>query len=262
MSFVEQYGPWALVTGASSGIGEEFARQLAQKGLNLVLVARREERLQKLAGELAAKHGVETRVAVADLSAADFMSRIDPVIKELSIGLLVNSAGIMYINNYLDMSAGDELRLIDINVKAPAILSRRLAPDMVNRGRGGIIFVASILGYMGTPYSAAYAATKAYEIAVAEGLNFELRPRGVDVMVLCPGPTKTEMLSGMDMEKMPMKPMEPASVVAGALGDLGKKVRHIPGSVNKMMVWMNKRLMSRDMATTMMGRSMKASVGA
>jgi uncharacterized protein len=256
----EKYGPWALITGSSSGIGAEFANQLAAQGLNLVLVARREERLKILAARLEEEFPIKVLTVGADLSKPDFIKTINERTSALEIGLLINNAAMMYINNYLDASIEDELKLIDLNIKAPAILTHHFAGKMIQRKKGGIIYVASTLGYMGTPYSSAYAASKAHEVSKGEGLHYEFKSKGVDAMVLSPGLTRTEMTDGLDFSHMPMKLMETEDVVRAALKGLGKKSQVIPGGMNKMMAWMSKRIMSRDMITNMMGKMMKVSV--
>ncbi|RLD22191.1 MAG: short-chain dehydrogenase [Bacteroidetes bacterium] len=257
MNYHEKYGPWALVTGASSGIGAEFARQLGEKGLNLVLVARREERLVKLAEEIKQNSKVEVRTVTVDLLADNFLDKIREATDSLEIGLLVNNAGMLSIGNYLDSPIENDLQMIDLNIKVPAILTHHYAARMIDRKRGGIIFTASMLGFMGTPYAATYAGTKAHEIVKTEGLAYELKPKGVDVLVLNPGLTETEMTSKNDFSAMPMKLMKPAPVAKAAIDALGKKVIVVPGTMNNIMNFMTKHIMSRKMNTNMFGGYMQ-----
>src|SRR5262249_32002855 len=149
--FVERFGPWALVTGASSGIGEAFARRLAESGVNLVLVARREDRLRKLADDLRSQHSVSTRVVPVDLSRDDFLPAIEQATADVQVGLLVNNAGIATTGNFLDHDLGSELALLHVNSRAPLILTHHFGRSMRQRGRGGIIFVASTLAFAGVP---------------------------------------------------------------------------------------------------------------
>lgn len=132
-NFLKKYGPWALVTGTSSGIGEEFSYQLATLGFNIVLVARRGEKLEKLSNELIHSYGIETCVIITDLSKPDFINDILPVIHSLQIGLLVNNAGFALTGNFLDNTLEEELSLLDVNCRAPIILTHSLAPLMIDR---------------------------------------------------------------------------------------------------------------------------------
>ncbi len=257
MNFKEKYGQYALITGASSGIGEEFAKQLAEKGLNLILVARRKEKLEKLSKKLEERHKIKAIVVVADLLSGNFLDEITQVTDSLEVGLLVSNAGMMYIGNYLDNSLENDLKMIDLNIKVPAILTHHFVQKMVERKKGGIIYTASLLGYMGTPFASTYAGTKAHEIVKGEGLAYELKPKGIDVLVLNPGLTETEMTSNNDFSGMPMKLMKPNLVAKSAIDALGKKVLVTPGFMNNMMIWMTKRMMSRKMNTKMFGMFMK-----
>lgn len=225
--FTQHYGPWALVTGASSGIGREFARQLAARGLHVALVARRGERLAALAAELESAHRVETRQIVVDLCHDGFLDPIREATKGLAIGLLVNSAGFSVTGPLLEMDRDNMERMLNLNCRAPLRLVREFGPAMRARRRGGIIVVSSVTGFVGTPLWTLYSATKGFDLLLAEGLAAELRPAGVDVLALAPGTTRTEFLQlagigdhrGMDVEK----------VVAHALARLGRSDVTVPG---------------------------------
>jgi len=257
MEFKEKYGQYALITGASSGIGVEFAKQLAEKGLNLILVARRKARLEKLSNELEKKYSIKAIVLPVDLLSDNFLEEIKKTTDQLEVGLLVSNAGMMYIGNYLDNSLENDLKIIDLNIKVPTILTHHFVRKMVERKKGGIIYTASMLGFMGTPFASTYAGTKAHEIVKGEGLAYELKPKGIDVLVLNPGLTDTEMTSNYDFSGMPMKLMKPDLVAQSAIDALGKKVLVTPGFMNNMMNWMSKRIMSRKMNTKMFGMFMK-----
>ncbi len=254
--FIQKYGPWALITGASSGIGEAFANRLAVEGLNLILVARRKGRLEVLAQKLEKQFYIETRTIGVDLLQQDSLERIKQVTDELQIGLLVNNAGLWRMNSYMETSLEDEFDMIDLNIKVPSILTHHFAERMIRNGKGGIINVSSLLAYMGVPYSAVYAATKAYELVKSESLWYELKQNGVDVLSLNPGITKSEMTEGFDFSHMPMSLLEPENVVGAALKALGKSSQVIPGGMNRMLGFMSKRVMSRDMNTRMFGMLM------
>ena len=182
--FVGRFGPWALVTGASSGIGEAFARRLAELGMNLVLIARREDRLRKLAEALQSKHSVRTRVVPVDLSQDDFLPIIEQATNDLQIGLLVNNAGFANTGKFLDNDLASELALLHVNNRAPLILAHHFGGLMRARGRGGMIFVSSTVAVVGVPSWSNYAASKAHDLIFDEGLAKELRREGIAVLAL------------------------------------------------------------------------------
>lgn len=225
--FAARYGPWALVTGASSGIGREFAYRLAGRGLSVALVARRAERLEALAAELARRHGVATLPIAIDLCRDDFLDVIRAATEGLSIGLLVNSAGFSLTGPFLDMPADDVTRMLHLNTRAPALLAREFGPAMRARRRGGIIFLSSVTGFAGTPLWSLYAATKAFNLLLGESLAAELRADGVAVMALAPGTTRTEFLDVAGINDF--MSMEAERVVGQALARLGRSDLVVPG---------------------------------
>jgi uncharacterized protein len=256
-NFISRYGPWAMVTGASSGIGSEFARQLAQRGLHLALVGRRERMLEALAAELAQRYGVSARVIALDLTAPGAVARIEAATRDTPIGLLVNNAGNGLPGAFLEHTIEDETRVVQLNAIVPLQLAHLFAGEMIRRGRGGVIFVASTLGYVGMPNAANYAATKAYLIALGEGLHGELSRRGVDALVVTPGPTKTPAtreLPGVDFNQLPLNWMDAESVVRAALLALGQQASIIPGEINKAVYFLVKRVLPREMASSFFGR--------
>lgn len=185
---------WALITGASSGIGAEFARQLAARGMHLVLTARREQLLGQLAEELHRVHGTKCEVVVADLSQPDEPARLLAEVdrRGLSIELLVNDAGFGYVAAIENTSVERVLELIRLNVSALTELTLRVLPGMLQRGHGGIVNVASVAGFQPVGYMGAYAASKAYVLHFSEALWAEAREKGVTVTTLCPGTTRTD----------------------------------------------------------------------
>jgi hypothetical protein len=260
--FARHYGPWALVTGASSGIGEEFARQLAARGVSLVLTARRKDRLDALADALVRAHGVEARVVAVDLGRRDFLPEIEKAAQGVEIGLLVNNAGFGRKGRFLDGDIEGDLSMLDVNCRAPLLLAHAYGRKMAARRRGGIIFTSSTAAFQGTPFTSHYAATKGWGLQLAEGLACELREEGVDVLALCPGPTDTEgpRRTGVDPRKVPVKMMSAEPVVAAALKALGKQTVVIPGVVNRL-AYAAVRLTSRSFATETAGRLIKRSTG-
>ena len=248
--FQKKYGPWALVTGASSGIGAAFARQLAERRLNLVLVARRADRLRALADELQMMHSIETLVVPADLSREDFLEEIAGATEGLDIHLLVNNAGTGTAGNFLGNDLEAEIRALNLNCRAPLILTHHYGKTMQQRGRGGVIFLSSIVAFAGLPSWSNYASTKAQNLLFAEGLAAELRRDGVDVLALCPGFTRTELLTLTGFGRM--MAMDPGSVVRVALRQLGRKQRVTTGLLNKAIV-LSTRLQPRLLSSRIFG---------
>jgi short-subunit dehydrogenase len=187
-----RYGDWALVTGASSGIGVSLARLIAADGMKVVLSARRRDRLTSLAAELERDFGIETRVVVADLAERSGQEVLLNSVSDLEIGLLVNNAGLGYAGRF-DLLDGDQLRrLVSVNCEAPVVLTHALVQGMRERGRGGVFFTGSVAGRQPLPLHAVYAATKAFDQFLGEALWGELRASNIDVVVLEPGSTETE----------------------------------------------------------------------
>ncbi len=261
--FVKKYGPWALVTGASAGIGAEFAEQLAAYGLNIVLVARREDKLKSLASSLKLMHGVQTRIIVADLVTPNFIDIVQNETDDLEIGLLVNNAGQFALGDFLDQPLDKQLTILELNTRAPLILTHAFGQLMRARGRGGIIMVSSTVSSSGAPFNANYAATKAYDLILGEGLQAELKASGVDVQVLQPGATWTEGSQKMMTDApayMKNMMMKPSVVVETSLRKLGKRTRVVPGSMNQFMVIMMNNL-PRRFVVNMWGQMMRGMQG-
>ena len=238
MTFVERYGPWALVTGASAGIGAEFARQLSEKGLNLVVVARRRQRLEDLARDLESRNKVQVRIVTVDLSQSDFLPTILSVTNSIEIGLLVNNAGFGLAGHLIEHELEKELQLLDVNCRAPLVLTHVFGRQMAQRKRGGIIFVSSVSAYIATPFEASYAASKVYELFLAESLGYEFKKKGVDMLALCPGSTDTEFHEIAGSRPVAAMAVEP--VVRLALKKLGKTSVAIPGWHNRLLVYLLK----------------------
>ena len=187
-------GQWALVTGASAGIGEAIAVELAEAGVHLVLTARRRERLDLLAGRLGARYSIETRVIVADLSQPQAPQQIFDATEGagLAIDLLINNAGFGEYGEFLRSRMEMQLDMVQVNCAAVVHLTRLFLPAMVARHRGSVMIVASTASYQPVPYLATYAATKAFDRLLAEALAEEMKRHGIRVSALCPGPTESE----------------------------------------------------------------------
>jgi short-subunit dehydrogenase len=199
-AFVERYGAVALVTGASSGIGAAFAKQLAAKGMDLVVVARRRQRLDELAASLQAQHGVKVTVCEADLGDASAATQIAQVCAGLDVGLLVSNAGFGLKGAFDNGDPAVLAGMLMVNCHTPLLLAREFVPRLRQRGKGGLLFTSSVEGLIACPYSTTYAATKAFVNSLGEGLWAELTPQGISVLSLCPGATDTEAprLQGID----------------------------------------------------------------
>lgn len=192
---------WALVTGASSGIGAAIARLLAERGRPLVLSARRRDRLDALAAELAGRHGVRVEVVPADLERPEAPDALLDAVAERGIALhtLVNNAGFGLRGRFAELPADQLAGMVQLNVAAPTRLARRLLPELIARRSGGILNVGSVVGFLPGPNMAVYFATKAYLLSLSEALHEEAKPHGVVVTVLCPGSTETEFASRADL---------------------------------------------------------------
>jgi short-subunit dehydrogenase len=234
-------GRTALVTGASTGIGAEFSRQLAARGANLVLVARSIDKLEAAAEALRKAYGVDVTTVKLDLSEPGASEQLFRRVADLSVDFLVNNAGLGDGGPAADLSPERAAALVDLNVKAVVENTVRFLPAMVARGSGAIINVASTGGFQPAPYMAAYAASKAFVLSFTQAVSAENADTGVRVLALCPGPTETPMMSGQDS---PMgKLRSPAQVVATALKALGtRKASVVDGRLNAVVARFGSRL--------------------
>lgn len=217
---------YALVTGASRGIGESFARALARRRHNLVLVARSKQRLETLAGELRASDAIRAVPVELDLTAPSAAHRLAGILDErgLQIELLVNNAGVGARGEFGGLALDIHSGMLDLNVRALVELTHCLLPPMLERGRGSIINVSSLAGFQALPYATTYAATKAFVTSFSMGLAEELRPHGVIVVTLCPGRTgaHSSLATKTDEKKVPGGSQSPEEVVERALKQLDR----------------------------------------
>ncbi|MCP5045500.1 MAG: SDR family oxidoreductase [bacterium] len=240
-----RYGEWALVTGASAGLGVEFARALAREGMSCVLAARREDRMEELADELEKRHRIETRVVAVDLAAADGADKLAEACADLEIGVLVNNAGLGYAGRF-DKQETNRLRdLVAVNCTAPVVLTSKIAPGMVERGRGAVIFTGSVAGRQPMPLHSLYSATKAFDRLLAESLYVELRDHGVDVLVLEPGSTETEFQEVAG--EIPHTGQSAEEVVAIAMAAVGEQPAVVSGWWNWIRAIVPARIMPRSL---------------
>ena len=242
MNFKEKYGEYALITGGSSGIGKAIAIELAKKGLNLILVARREDELKQAADEIKLNQKAEVVCISADLLTDAGIQNVKEVSEKYQIGLLVPAAGLEVNGAFEKNDLEKELRVIKLNVTVTMELTHHFLKKMIPRKKGGILLIASLSGHMPNPYFANYAGTKAYVLNFGASLYAELKSKGVDVTVLSPGLTNTAMVAdnGVDWSKTPMQAISPEEVAKIAINTLGKKLIAIPGFKNKVMGFMAK----------------------
>ena len=251
--FRERYGPWAIVTGASSGIGREIAVRLAESGLNLVLAARNRDALEQLAANLSATHGIESKVVVVDLSRDTGIEALDGATLNDDVGLLVAAAGFGTSGRFLESSLDDELEMLGVNCRSLVSLSWHFGRRFAARGRGGLVLMSSIVGFQGMPFASHYAATKAYVQTLAEGLAVELAPAGVDVLAAAPGPTRSGFAARAGMRMGAAS--DPAGLAGPILNALGRRTTVLPGFLAKLLTyslvplprWARVRIMGRVM---------------
>jgi short-subunit dehydrogenase len=254
--FQARYGPWALVAGASEGLGAAWAEALAARGLHLALVARRADRLADLAARLAAQHGIQTRPLALDLAAEDAPASILAATADLDVGLLVYNAALSVIGPFLERPLDAHLMEITVNCRSPLALGYGLGQHLVARGRGGIILLSSLSATMGSAYIANYAATKAYNLVLAEGLWEELRRKGVDVLACCPSAVATPNYLA-SAPKRAQATMTPDAIVAATLPQLGRRPSFIPGGTNQAAAFIMRRLLPRRLIVRIMGGVMR-----
>jgi uncharacterized protein len=213
------YGPWALVTGASSGIGEEFARQAAASGINVVLVARHEKRLKEVASGLTARYDVETRVLPLDLGRDGILGPVRETTGDLDIGLVVSNAGAGNPGPFISLPHERLREIVQLNVITHLDLAHHFGQQLSRRGRGGIVLVSAVAAAGGLPYMANDSATKAYPLNLGEAIHVELSQAGVNVTVLVPVLVDTPVVAriGLDKLGLPAKPVSPEQAVDEAL---------------------------------------------
>jgi short-subunit dehydrogenase len=261
----KRFGPWALITGASSGIGREFARQIAASGINVVLVARRLALLEEAGREFARDFGVKYRAIGADLSKEGFLQAFAQVTHELDIGLVVSNAGTASPGEFIKLDREELVGMLRLNALAHLDIAHHFGRRLVIRGRGGIVLCGAMGAAHGIPYMANDSGAKAYVQSFGESLHLELKPLGVNVTVLVVGPTQTAIIEkfGLDADTMPMKPMTTEQCVFEALEALrADRSSHLSGRMNRFMAALiptslSRRMMGKMMAKTLANKAAK-----
>jgi short-subunit dehydrogenase len=233
-AFCQRYGPWALVAGASEGLGEAWAEALAARGLDLILIARREAKLRATGERIAAAHGVEVLPLPLDLASPELPARLREGVGEREVGLLVYNAAYSRVGGFFEQSLDDKLRSLDVNCRGPLVLCHELGAPMLARGHGGIVLMSSLASLQGSPRLASYAASKAFDLILAESLWGELSDAGIDVLACVAGATRTPGFEAVTTTSKPPV-MEPEQVVAEALDALGWRPSVVTGLGNKLI---------------------------
>ena len=256
-----RFGPWAVITGASSGIGREFARQIAASGINVVLVARREALLRQAGVEFGSAYGIEYRIVVADLSEEGFLSRLASATDGLDIGLVVSNAGTANPGEFLKLDRKELVRLLKLNSLAHMEIAHHFGARLAARRSGGIVLCGAMGAMQGVPFMANESGAKSYVQSFGEVLHTELAPLGVSVSVLIIGPTQTAIIEkiGFDPATMPMKPMPVEQCVFEGLEALTKnRATHLPGRMNRIMNAVVPASLSGGMMQKMMVKALAA----
>lgn len=255
-SLASRYGAWAVVAGASEGLGVAFATALAAGGSSLLLLARRADRLEAVADRLRADHGVEVRTAPCDLGRADLPDVLAAHTRGLEVGVAVYNAAYAPVGAFVERPVDELLRVVDVNVRGPLVFARALAPAMIERRRGAIVLMSSLAGFQGSPRLATYAATKAFNTVLAEGLWSELRPGGVDVIASCAGAIRTPGFARTAQADAPGT-LDAEVVAAETLSALGRGPTVVPGATNRVARFVLGRVLPRRAAISIMARSTK-----
>ncbi len=230
-----KYGPWAIVTGGSSGIGKELTLRLAESGLNIILVARNLESLEKTKYEIENLYPVKTENIQADLSTSEGVSTVIKETQSQEIGLLVNSAGFGTSGLFVESDLKKEQNMLAVNCEAVLSLTHYFSQRFKEQKRGGIIFLSSIVGFQGVPNAAHYAATKAYIQSLAEALSLELKPYGIDTLSAAPGPVHSGFANRANMDLG--SALKPEDIGIPILNALGKKTNVYPGMLTKILTY-------------------------
>ena len=255
---LQKYGSWAIVTGASNGLGKKFAIQLAKIGFNVVLVARRENILKELSNQLENSYGIKCMPINLDLGHTDAANILDKMTSHLDVGLIVSNAGFVTSGNLIKSKIDVEKNLVDLNCRSLMELSYIYGQKFAKNKRGGIILISSLLGFLGTPGSANYAASKAFVQSFGEGFHSEMKPHNVDVLTVAPGPIHTGFAERANMNFI--LALKPENVAKDSINALGKKITLLPGFLSKFLYFSLQPLLFRNLKIKVMGLVMKTMI--
>lgn len=250
-----RYGRWALVAGASVGLGEAFARQLAAAHMDLFLLARRQEALDALAAQVRVEYPIEVRTLAIDLASPTLGDKVAELTADAEVGLVVYNAAHSVIGPFLDHPVDDHLRVIDVNCRGPLVLAHLLGRPMAQRRRGGLVLMTSLAGAQGGPWLSSYAASKAFNLVLAEGLWDELGAAGVDVIACRAGATLTPGYQASNPRPSSTPLLDPHAVARRTLATLGRQPSVVPGWFYAFSSFIMGRLLPRSWATRIMGRA-------
>jgi uncharacterized protein len=253
----KRFGPWALVTGASSGIGREFARRIAASGINVALVGRRETLLRTVGAECTRASAVQHRIIPLDLSAPDFLPALADATRDLDIGLVVSNAGTGNSGEFLKLDRQLLQATLRLSTMAHLNITHHFGAKLAERRRGGLILVGAMGAENGVPCMANDGGAKAYVHSLGEALHYEFKPLGVYVTVLAAGFTDTEVIEkfGLDPKTMPLKPMSVEQCVSEALSGLIKnRSRVVPGRLNRIMNALVPASLARKLEADLLGK--------
>jgi len=253
LGFKEKYGPYAIIAGGSDGLGYAFAESLARRGINLILFARQKERLELAAIRLRNEYNIDAISIAADMFDYDNIKNIVSSLN-VKIGLLIYNAAFAPIRLFEDLSEEELIKINNINVKTPLLLTKLISERMIKDKRGGIILMSSLAGTQGSPKISTYAATKAFNTILAEGLWWELKKHNIDVLASCAGAISTPGYNNAKKKKAPGT-LTPYQVAEKTIKALGKKPVIVPGLTNKIGRFMLMRLFSRKNAIKLMSKN-------
>ena len=254
--FPTRYGNWAVVAGASEGLGAAFATELAKRRMHLLLIARRGDALQAVADRLRQDHRIEVRVLVLDLASPALAGSLSDATAELEVGVIVYNAAYVPVASFLELEDDALDQLLHVNVQGPVRFLRALLPSMRERRRGAVVLMSSLAGMQGSPRIAAYAASKAFNTVLGESLWHELCEHGVEVVVSCAGAITTpRYLKSTD--RIPPGTMTADAVARETLDALGKGPRVVPGALNRLFAVLFDRVLPRRTAIRLMAENTK-----
>ena len=252
--FCERYGQWAVVAGAGEGLGAAFALDLARRGMNVLLIARRKRLIDNVANQIQSAYDVRTRCLDLDLGEAGTLAEVENELVDKEVGVLVYNAACIPLGSFLDTDLRAIEQAIDVNVRGPIAFIRSFVPSMQTRHRGGIVLMSSLAGLQGAPGLVTYSSTKAFNIILGEGLWRELRDSGIDVVTCIAGAVRTPGYARYSSRETPGL-QEPETVARQSLDALGKGPRFVPGFMNRFFAQLLTRFLPRRAAITLLANA-------